>query len=82
MASDPQTKTHGKNLDAFYQKIMNPITVELPAETSDYDVVPGTVYLVEHTSQTGDSSDILLLPVPSSDVRDPLVSMQQNTGTH
>lgn len=43
-------------------------------EVPDYDVVPGTVYLVQGTHQAGFSSqDIILMPTPSSDPRDPLV---------
>ncbi|CAD0093172.1 unnamed protein product [Aureobasidium vineae] len=39
----------------------------------DYDVVPGTVYLVQGAHQDGFSSkDIILMPTPSSDPRDPL----------
>ncbi|KAG9675611.1 MFS general substrate transporter, partial [Aureobasidium melanogenum] len=39
----------------------------------DYDVVPGTVYLVQGAHQDGFSSkDIILMPTPSNDPRDPL----------
>jgi hypothetical protein len=39
----------------------------------DYDVVPGTVYLVQGAHQHGFSSkDIILMPTPSNDSRDPL----------
>ncbi|KAH0397492.1 hypothetical protein KCU89_g8218, partial [Aureobasidium melanogenum] len=39
----------------------------------DYDVVPGTVYLVQGAHQDDFSSkDIILMPTPSNDPRDPL----------
>ncbi|THY65876.1 MFS general substrate transporter [Aureobasidium pullulans] len=42
-------------------------------DVPDYDVVPGTVYLVQGAHQDGFSSrDIILMPTPSSDPRDPL----------
>ncbi|KAK4498038.1 hypothetical protein PRZ48_010694 [Zasmidium cellare] len=51
--------------------------VELPADSmSDYDVVPGTVYLVEGSHQAGARNDIILLPTPSSDIKDPLASFK------
>ncbi|KAI5258657.1 MFS general substrate transporter [Aureobasidium subglaciale] len=42
-------------------------------DVPDYDVVPGTVYLVQGTHQRSFSSkDIVLMPTPSNDPRDPL----------
>ncbi|KAI5236361.1 MFS general substrate transporter [Aureobasidium subglaciale] len=42
-------------------------------DVPDYDVVPGTVYLVQGTHQSSFSSkDIILMPTPSNDPRDPL----------
>ncbi|CAD0012195.1 unnamed protein product [Aureobasidium pullulans] len=42
-------------------------------DVPDYDVVPGTVYLVQGAHQNGFTSrDIILMPTPSSDPRDPL----------
>ena len=41
----------------------------------DYDIVHGTVYIIQGTHQAGFASeDIILVPTPSSDPQDPLVS--------
>ncbi|KAK4623483.1 hypothetical protein CLAFUR0_07415 [Fulvia fulva] len=43
-----------------------------PLDLPDYEVVPGTVYLIEGSHQAGGVQDIILLPPPSSDLKDPL----------
>jgi len=52
----------------------NDHAIETPSpHIPDYDIVPGTVYLVQGAHQAGFSSqDIVLHPTPSSDPSDPL----------
>ncbi|KAF4334400.1 HOL1 substrate-H+ antiporter [Fusarium beomiforme] len=40
--------------------------------SDDYEVVPGTVYLVTQPSQTDEHGDIILVPTPSENLGDPL----------
>ncbi|KEQ98934.1 hypothetical protein AUEXF2481DRAFT_76810 [Aureobasidium subglaciale EXF-2481] len=52
-------------------------------DVPDYDVVPGTVYLVQGTHQRSFSSkDIILMPTPSNDPRDPLRWSRWRKGYH
>ena len=45
----------------------------IPMDLPDYEDVPGTVYLIEGSHQAGAVQDIILLPAPSTDLKDPLV---------
>lgn len=47
-------------------------TVLQPTHSADYDVVPGTVYIVDQTSDADGSAHVRLIPKPSQDLRDPL----------
>ncbi|KAI7978386.1 hypothetical protein EIK77_009231 [Talaromyces pinophilus] len=53
---------------------MESTTAREPFHSQDYDVVPGTVYIIErHSDLNADSeADIILLPNPSDDLNDPL----------
>lgn len=53
---------------------MEPTATRELFHSQDYDVVPGTVYIIEqHSDLNADSeADIILIPNPSDDLSDPL----------
>jgi len=59
---------------------MAPVS-ELPQAPADYEVLPGTIFLVDvlknHSSlvHASGKKDVVLVPQPSNDPRDPLVRL-------